>query len=169
MKPSESGPAPWLDNGWQRRFGLLALLVGIGIGVLLLGVPRGMWGEFVDNERAGYRSGAEMFGERQREAQAAQPVPPVQAAPATPGQRGAGGHGPAFDRHSHLFFFFPFTGLRLIGPVLLIGAGAWLLGRQRPTSGGWNNPSGPYQTPPAVEPQPDTTTEPPATGETRQL
>jgi|GEM_PF-5035374 len=189
MHPSDYGRGPWLGRG-RRNFWLLPLLIGIGIGALLFGPSRGYRSGYGHAYKGWNGPGAYAPQYGQQWAQPAPPaagqaVPPAAAAPRTTEGQYFNDRGPAGDRfgygHRHRGGpFFPFAGLRLLLPLLLIGAGAWLFFRGRQGPGGWSGPSGmggqPNQpgTPPPPPAQPTSapstaTPTPPATGETRHF
>lgn len=153
---------PGRNNPW-----LLPVLIGIALGALLFGLLPEMLEEFGDLHERKDRAGMYAPSERQQ--------PQAQDAPATREQ-----DQPRFGRDDddqewrHGGMFFPFSPGRFVIPLLLMGAGAWLLsGRRRP--GGWNGPSGrrtgPYGPPATPAPHEPYSNDPelPTTGETRRL
>ena len=179
MNRYESSRESWFGNRWRRISWLLPLVIGIGIGVLLFGLLPGFrWG-IGGHTWASHGTGAYAPGYRE------QPAPRTEAVPPGPQERFHHGRGPGRGHYAHTTrerggAFFPFAGSRLIVPLLLIGAGAWLLARPRHGGGGSGGPAerGPYSSQPGTDPtpftpaaglEPGSTPEPPATGETRRL
>lgn len=180
MDPYEYGRDSRFRPERRRISWLLPLVLGIGIGALALGLFSGFgWGH--DNRRGSFA--AALPGNQQQWSQPApnsaqQPVVPQFAPRAgAPFQRGLDQNRHGGVTQGRWGWFFPFGSLRFIGPLLLIGLGAWLLSGRRFGSGGSSGPSapqpphgGPTTTVAApVEPQPARRDEPPATSETQRL
>ncbi|HEY0735070.1 MAG TPA: hypothetical protein VGD69_09205 [Herpetosiphonaceae bacterium] len=171
------GPIVWL----------LPLIVGVVLGGLFFGGSHR--GDRFDGPPWRHAESAPVPVQPVQPAQPAQPAQPP-AAPQAPDPRfeGRGEHFRGFDqrggfvRHDHDWGFFPFGGMRLLLPLLLMGAGAWLLfGRRGPRhqhSGpaGWGGPGhwggpgphpaqqygpGPYPAQPGPGPQPAQQAAPP--------
>jgi len=173
-------------NRWRLPFWLLPLALGVGIGALAFGILPGIWPAFDD--RAGGRHRHGFYAPRFRQeaepgAGAVSPAPHAKS-PARQGQMlpagtsGERGH----DILSWLgvSLFAPLLGLRWLLPFLLIGAGAWLLGRRPggaggPGTGRSREPEpGRSGIPPTSSAQsavqePSGDSDRPATGETRRL
>ncbi len=180
MNPSEYGHAPWFGKRWQPRFWLLPLVLGIGIGALIFGLPSVLpWGR---EGRAPHRfearaaaRGARAYGQtsaaQEGAAQARPGAPGTQSTPqARPnaGRNTDGEHG-SFDRRDRGGPFFGFGGLSLLVPLLLIGTGVWLLTGRHRGPGGWGGPPRPRPSEPGTLPSAPNHSEPPATSETRWL
>ncbi len=169
---------PWFGGVFERNVWLLPLLLGIGIGGFIFGMPRNDWG-FHNERRGGHGHAMQAPVQRNESAQQTPPVVPEQAAPRGEGmERGFAGERFA-GRHDRGFGFFPFAASRLILPALLIGAGLWFLRGSR-GGNGWGGPgqaatqpaqsSSPYNMPTAGnQPSGSETQDPPTTGETRRL
>ncbi|HEX6290906.1 MAG TPA: hypothetical protein VFZ66_17105 [Herpetosiphonaceae bacterium] len=144
MHPGEYGRGPWFRRGPRGGFWLLPLLIGIGLGALFFGGPRGPWLGFDGFGREygpGYRQQAPQAAPQ---AGAERAAPQAEQAPAAPDARGHGREWHGFGERRHFApFFFPFGGLRLIVPLLLIGAGLWLLSGRRRGPRHWGGPGGP--------------------------
>ena len=174
MNSREYGRGPWFGNGGRGNGWLLPLVVGIGIGALLFTLLPGMLRGIGHHERAPFRAGAFAPAERDQAA--------LHAGAGDPAPHARMAHGPERERHGFGAWglgglFFPFAGSRLLGALLLIGAGAWLLAGRTRGPGGWNGPSGPQAGQPAstpngafpAEPRPRDDWEQPSTGGTRYL
>ena len=168
----EYQPAP---HRWRRYSWMIALLLGVGLGALLVGPIGGqLWfsDRHGDHDGQGPRSGQQSQATLPSAPQQNQPTAPDSTQPQResryadprsradqPVTRGSRG-----ERYGG---FFPFDEIELLVPLLLIGAGAWLIWGRRRGSG--NGGSG--YAPRPVEPVEPTTVpnDHPATGETRRL
>ena len=164
--------------GWGRRFPwLLPLVIGLGLGALLVSILPG-FGFDRDNQRAERQASVAARAERQQ----TQSVPRQDERQVGPrehfrGERGDHRGAFAGSRRGPGLFWFPFGLGRVLLPLLLIGAGAWLLmgGRRGPGSRGGTPGSQtsrlgpPPSTVPVEEPPSDRDPELPSTGETRRL
>ena len=176
MHSSDYGRGSWFGQGWRRTGWLLPLLLGIGIGALLVGLlPTMRWG--FDGHMGGrHRRGVAAPGFQQ------QPAPRAERIPHAHPRHGHGWDRSPFAHATPLWglLFWPFSAMRLIAPLLLIGLGAWLLAGGRRGGGSRGSPtegashSGQAGTPqaPPVPPadlQPPGPPDAPSTGETRRL
>ncbi len=128
----------WSHFAQQPLFWLLPLVIGIGIGALLLGPLHGLLAWSDGHRHGDYGRGAGLESRRQA-APARSHHGTVQPAPQVDSGvghefRGARGHERGFSGLS-----WPFFSPRLLVPLLLIAAGAWLLGRRPRGARSWNS------------------------------
>ena len=180
-------------GGWQRAF-WLPLVLGIGIGVLVFGLPHSLssiWGGGQSDTRGGFAANAPSAQQQEQQlapqqgqqfapqagsgqtapnAGTTQNAPGTNVAPSAP-QRGYGrGHGEMRDGwrgmpRRHAGFGFHFGGLGLLLPLVLIGTGAWLLLGRRRGPGNWGGPVGPQAGQPGTPATPAATPTEPQSGD----